>query len=478
MKINSRRGKIAAMLEIKGISEPLREALIKAFDFENPQYAVAARFSPWGPPKGVNARIVLAYSDADTVYLPRGLDPEGVLDADLLDEFNRIDWKYALSKAPVKFPQINLTLNSAQEEILLKLKQGLNKNKRPFGTFVFISSTSTGKTIAMSAAARLLGQRTLILVPTDLIMRAWVNDLTKMYAGIEIGMIRQKVWKIGEHYTIASVQTLARRKALWPELINQIGTVIVDECDLASQPSIYQFLTEFPARYILGATATVGRDNFYMDSALGRPLHRVVQTSGDTEHSMHIEDAIIVRTRFKYAYKPLELDHHDLINAMVADEERNQLIVEHVYADYMKGRSVALGVKRVAHALYLRELLREKGVVDVRVMRGGDTKKFRSRMIEDVLKGKLTCTVATVDSIKRGANLNRLDSLHIATPVNKVDIEQLAGRIRRRHKNKSDAFITYYLDGNVRYLHNWYAKNIVTAFRKLKIKRFNNLYIA
>ena len=481
MKVNYRHGTISAMLRIRGLSRSLRERIVEAFTFENPAYAQAARFSPWGPPKGINSHVQLAYEEGDSLYVPRGIDPEGILSKQKhLDEFNSINWKYLVSRCPTTFPEKSLTLNSEQKEIHHKLVYAVEKGKRPFGNFCFISPTSTGKTIAMSVCSSYLGQRTLVLCLTDLIMRAWQNDLKKLFnfKDSDLGIIRQQKWIIGPHFTLASVQTLARRKHRWHELIGKIGTVVLDEVDCVAAPSLYDFLVTFPARYMLGASATMKSSNFYLQSCFGHPVHRVAAKSGDTAHSLHISDAHVIRTEFDYEYEAMELDYHDLVDHMVVSEKRNQVIVKNVYSDYCRDRCVLLVVKRVAHALLLHEMLRELGIIDARILKGGDDRKYRDTLIKNVMSGKTTCVVATSEAIKRGANINRFDSLHVAIPVSKSDMEQLAGRIRRKHENKKDAFITYYLDPRVHYLHRWYKKEIVSAFRKLKIKRFEDMYIA
>lgn len=479
-----RYGVIDAMLHIYGSSPRLKEELLNAFTFENPAWAQAARFSPWGPPKAIPKYIMLARETAHCVSIPRGVQPHAQLTAKAQIEFMAINWINRTRSCPVEFPPLKLTLGKEQAALCHAFKLAVKRHKNPFGTYLFIAPTAVGKTIGQAAIAAASGQRVLILCLTNLIKKAWEADLEKAY-GItkkQLGLIQTSTWRIGEHFTLASVQTLARRKDRWDELKELIGCVVVDEVDTIRAPSIYEFVMGFPAKFVIGATATrTGRHyNHYLQSIFGSPVKTIIGSNKDTNSSMAVQDALVVYTDFNYAYTPLELNYHDLTEAMSEDEERNTLIVHHVRQDIKNKLFPLIVTKRVPHVHTLVAMLKEVGIKAVALT--GETNAHRAetdRTLKKIFEHTtIQCVVATSAAIMRGANINPLDILHVTMPENKTNMEQLTGRIRRRYQGKTKCLIRMYVDKNVPYLFGKYKREIVPAFRTLKIPRYVNMFIA
>ena len=481
--LKKRYGEVRSMLYIYGASPRLKHELLQAFTVSNPAYEQAARFSPWGAPKLIPEFIMLAREEGNAVVVPRGILPHAQLSAKGLAEFKSIRWTQKTNNAPTDFPELRVTLNPEQETLLKGYRKAIKENLNPFGTYLFIAPTSVGKTIGQSAIAAIAGQRVLVLCLTNRIMLTWRDDLEKAF-GIpkkEQGIIQQAKWNIGKHFTLASVQTLARRKDRWKELHDQIGCVIVDEADTISAPSIYNFIFEFPARTIIGATAThlSSRHNIYLQAAFGNPVTRIITSYRDTASSMAVQDAFTHNTQFNYKYSPLDLDYHDLTQTMALDEGRNKIIVNQVRLDIKNGLTPLVVTRRVPHVQLLKDMLKEAGV-DCLTITGEDNANRAQvdRDMKQIMAREIKCVVATDRAILRGANINPLDVLHVTMPESKRDLEQLAGRIRRRYDKKTKCLIRYYVDRNVPYLYNKYKREAVAAFRTLKIKRYQDLYMA
>ena len=471
------------MLHVHGASERLRRELIEAFTFSNPAYEQAARFSPWGPPKLIAKTVCLATNDNGVVQVPRGIMPHAQLSEQSMKEFNRIKWVNKTRDNPVKFPPLQVTLNEEQNTLIKGARDAFEKGTHPFGNFLFISPTSTGKSIAQATIAAKLGQRTLVLCLTNTIKRSWQEDIAKAFdiRGSDLGIIQQKTWRIGKNFTLASVKTLAQRTERWPELFDQIGCIILDEADTITAPSIFNFIFGFPARYVVGATATpTGRgNNFYLTSAFGPVVKRVAASQKDTKSSFAVQEAEPIYTNFEYEYQQGNINLHDLTEHLMTDEKRNARIVNRVRLDIKNGLVCLVATKRVGHVEILAEMLKEKGI-KCRTLTGetnssGETTELTYELI---FNGKCRCLIATTAAILRGANINPLSSLHVTMPQSKKDMEQLAGRIRRRHKDKTRCVIRYYVDRNVGYCFNVYKREAVSAFRTLKIPAFKEIYMA
>lgn len=477
------RGEIGAKLVVWDASQRLVDEIDEAFTFKNPLYAQAARFSPWGPPKTIPEYIRLAEVNNGMLAFPRGIMPYAQLSDAAYKEFQRIKWRDATTNAPTTFPPLKVTLNAAQTTLRDAFKQARIKRTHPYRAFLFIAPTSVGKTIAQAVVAASTGQRTLILSLTNWIKKAWLEDLKMAYgySNDEIGLIQQKTWRIGENFTIASVQTLAKRKARWQELFDQIGCIIVDEADTISAPSIYNFIFSFPARYVIGATATSGGSrNAYLQAAFGHVVKRLVSTQSDTESSMALREVEEVHTAFKFEYQQGNLDFHALTEAMLTDEERNRMICHQVKKDWLAGHSPLVVTSRVPHVHLLMEILKEMGVKNAHALTGETNtgKKYSAKLREDIFSRKCRCVVATRQAVMRGANLNPLDVLHLTMPTNKHDLEQTIGRIRRKHPGKKTCRVVYYLDKRTPYLFNVFKREAISCFRKLRVPRYENVFVA
>ncbi len=351
------------------------------------------------------------------------------------------------------------------------------------GLFLLGDFTVTHNTLFTAILARSTAQRTLVLCLTDLIKRSWYDDLLKGL-GLkkrDIGLIQQGKWSIGEQFTLASVQTLARREHLWPELFKQIGCCIIDEAQSIKAPSVYKFIQECPAHYLIGMTATPKDNNFMLYSLLGNPRKRLISEQRTTQTSLALNFVETVSTLFQYPHDPSMLDQHDLAENLSMDEDRNKLIVHQCLKQWKSGESLLIVTKRVAHVHLLAEMLKEAGIDDVNVLTGGTNtdKEYTRQLVKGVLKRNIRCVVATIPAITLGANLNPISRLHLAMPVaDKDTLEQLIGRIRRRADGKRDCGLIYYLDNNVQYLRSIFIKKATAVFRKLKTPGYANTYFA
>lgn len=484
MKIKKIRGTIGCELRIKNAPERLRKQILTAFRYPNPAYVSALKFSPYGyVSPTISPEITLATEEGSRLCLPRGIDIERKLSTKAQALFKRVRWTDNRIAAPVSFPQLQIALNKQQKFILRAFNKDREEREK-FGTFLYVMPTSTGKTIMLAQAAKLLGQRTLVLFNTTQIRKAWYHGLEQAYGLVksDLGLIQQSTWRIGDSYTLGSIQTIARRKQNWDELFKEFGTLIVDEADLVTAPSYWQFVLSCPAKYILGSTATDKpegmKEHIYLRACFGETRKRVMATHRDTDTSMGLQKVRTITTQF--AYKKDHIDWHDLTEHLMSSERRNALIVKQVQKDIAKGLPCLVVTKRLAHVELLYDMLKERGVKANRLTGETNTDTvYTEKLIENILNGKVTCVVATIPAIMRGANLNPLAVLHIAIPAAKKNvIEQLVGRIRRKAKGKKRCICTYYLDVNCSYLFNLYKRIAVPTFRRLKVPEFQNRFIA
>jgi superfamily II DNA or RNA helicase len=485
MQLRTFKGVKGAVLSIRNLPTKVSERLVKLNHIKNPDYENAGRFSAYG---GVNSAI--------PEYLDFAWEFDGITECyrGALEQLpstmsyirGRIHWQDKRTSATVTFPKPLLELNDEQKYCMDALEDVLENNRRPFGNLLFLASTAAGKTILQASVAARLGHRTLVICPTDLIMRAWYDDLLKLY-GLkrkQVGLIKQSKWDIGDYLTLSSLQTLGRRRERWDELNSTFGTIVVDEVQGCAAPTQFQFLTQSPAKYLVGATATTetrSGENHHLKALFGSPIVEVKTYHRETATSLPIKEVRLINTEFRYAHQRDNLDWHDLAMSITGDEERNKLIVANVVKEWSSGRSVLVTTKTREHATLLTEMLLEAGVGNVNEINGStNTNKFYTdKLLKMVKERKVTCIVATLQAIKTGANIPMLDSLHVAMPpANKRDWEQLIGRIRRKAEGKESAIVSYYFDVQTGYMLNLFKRVVVPVLRKLEVPGFKGCFIA
>lgn len=485
------KGDIRRCLRIHRCPEELERALELVLTFANPDYKQVEKYSPYGTQyTKIPQQISLMVRYPKWVEIPRGYDYGKLLTGEALDQFNSIQWEDLRVQAPVEHLKCTATLNDEQRAIAERFRKAQANNERPYGTYSFVSPTSSGKTLAAAYMASTTGQRTLVLCKTNLIRRAWEEDLTKHF-GIprtKIGRIQMKHEVIGEHFTLASLATLHRRQDRLDWLLSHFGCVVIDELQIIGADTIYKTVGNCQSKYVIGVTATDHRKDgkdFLVRACLGRPLIRLENKQEETQSSFPLGAVSLFKTDYEWldpdGYPIDEPDFFAVCDDMRKDKVRNSLIVQKVVEDWKSGRHVLVVSHRIAHCELLLRKLREAGVEDANLLTGStnQNKQYTEGLIQGILAGTIRCVVASKEVVKLGANLNPLDVLHCALPIGSAsDLEQLVGRIRRKYPGKKGCRLVWYHDVNVPYLQRKYKSVLIPVLRKLKVPGYERIYVA
>lgn len=491
MKLKPIRGTLCEALRIYDCPELLRDHLAASLTYANPAYEQAQRFSPWENSR-IPRTVCLLTEYPDYVEIPRGIDWQLQLSDAAKKLWHKIRWEDHRSEFNVKFPPRRLQLNNDQRALQSAFLKSERNKERPFGNYLMVVPTSGGKTIAQALLAETTGQRTLVLCKTNLIKTAWQEDLFKLYGFnlADLGSIQQKTFRVGEHFTLASIATLSRRKALWQELFSSIGCLVIDECQLVGADTIREIVAACPAKYIIGMTATDTRRDgktYLVRNLLGKAVKRIHNKQEETESSLPLADARIVPTNYRYLddkgqpVDRLMLDFTAMVTQMTQDAARNRLIAAEAVKDWRAGHCVLVATPRVDHAEALLKEARLLGVREANLLTGETNadRTYTDKLLASIFAGHCRFLVASLQAVKLGANINPLDRLHLAIPPsNKSDLEQIIGRIRRKHKNKKDAQLTWYYDVLVPYWVSKHKSVFYPVMRKLRVPRYVDLFVA
>jgi len=487
-KIN---GEIGKSLRILNPPHVLAEALVRVLTFSNPDYEKIERYSPHGTKyTKLEPTRCMATLYPDSIEIPRGYDYTDRLPGEAKRLFDSIKWTDKRREVPVTFPNCKATLNEEQAVVVERFKKALAKGERFGNTYTFVLPTSGGKTLLQAYLASLTGQRTLVLCRTNLIRKAWENDLNAHF-GIpfdEIGRIQRAKESIGDVFTLGSIATLGRREFKWEVLFSQFGCVIVDELQITGADSVHKIVSNCPSKFIIGMSATDKRKDgkdFVIHTCLGRPLMRIANKQEETSSSFPLGSVDIIKTDYEWVLESGEVvyepDFYGICEDMRQDKARNDLIVEKVVADWKAGNSVLVVSHRIAHCKKLCDKLVQAGVVDANLLTGETNthKTYTESLIQAIMNRTVRCVVASKEVIKLGANLNPLNVLHCALPIGSAsDLEQLVGRIRRKWEGKTGCRLVWYYDSKVPYMGSKYKRVLIPTLRKLKVPGYTDLYVA
>jgi superfamily II DNA or RNA helicase len=251
-------------------------------------------------------------------------------------------------------------------------------------------------------------------------------------------------------------------------------------------------MTQFPAYYRFGATATPRREDNLQGLlyAICGPVIAKVQRRALKAAGLIVDPVVMVEeTGFSYPYTNMR-QWQPMVRSLIHDRRRNAQIIENIIHDYDSGDHVQLVLSQqidhldlLAKSLQARrpditqELLIAGGTKkdrDGRVVRTiGRTKKEREAAIKSARKGDLRVLFGT-KLADEGLDIPRLDRLHLVFPTRaQGKIAQQVGRIQRRHPRKRDVIVRDYVDEPRVLKNQWFERRKAYVEMELEIVRAN-----
>ncbi len=429
-----------------GYPEELRRAVRRRFSLANPAYQEAVKFDrdtrdlperllyydvrPDGALIVPRGALELVYRDV----LALGLEPHWT------DETHVAD--------PVAFEE-RIALSPAQERAVdgaLGRRMGL-----------VCAPAGAGKTVLGLVAVARRRQPALWLTHTVELARQAVARAGTMLglAPDEIGFIGDGECRVGEQLTIALVQTLAR--GIPPALLG-VGMVAVDECHHIAAEQMADVVARFPARYVLGLTATPYRRD-KLDAVLEFYLGPIVATIDKEDLADRLITPGVVKR--DTGLRPTGDSFTEIVSELVVWPARNALIADDVARAVADGRRCLVLSERVGHVQELTRLLHERGIAAA-ALYGSLGKKARGQVVADMGAGVIDVAVATGSLVGEGFDCPRLDALFLATPVSYHGrVVQYLGRVSRTAPGKRDALVVDYCDDARMLWSTWKNRRLV-----------------
>ena len=423
-----------------------KDNLIIPIIIPNPQYAKAEAMGKWTG--NISKTLQMYYTVGSQLRLPFGIARKFYkLFKNDVSQINALF-------APIRRKTYNssISLREYQKnavEAALKARNG-----------VLVSPCGSGKSeMGLEIAARISG-RTLWIVHTwdlanQILNRAAIryNISKESYGQIAAGKVN-----IGDVFTVATVQTLARVDLA--KIQNEFDCIIVDECQhvCSSADKVTQFekvITSLCAPYLYGITATPYRADGLercMFALLGDIVHEVPQSAvaGNTVPVM----VKFVNTGYTPCIDKITdgdgtLNYAKLISDITENKDRNAVIVGEIQRAAQNGGVLVLS-DRLQHLDVMEKRL--CAVLPYRTARLGIAstkaeKERRARILTDLNNGALNVVFATYKLAKEGIDVPNLRTVGLACHVkDKTTVIQSAVRVARKAEGKEYGTVVDFSD--------------------------------
>ncbi|SMC27624.1 hypothetical protein SAMN02746041_03020 [Desulfacinum hydrothermale DSM 13146] len=301
------------------VSPPVMRKIQERLVFTNPEYEQRHLRGEWigGIPPQINC-----IRKAGRNYLL----PRGFLDQ-LLDLCNKHHQPYKLIDRRRTLEPVELAFHGRLKDYQLQAAQEILERQAA----TLIGGYKSGKTVTALYVIAQRKQPTLVLIPRMDLLEGWITKIVNfLQVPLEqIGVFVRGHHKLGDRITVAHTAEMMR---VWKDVKEQVGFVLLDECQRCPAKVLHQLLPNFDSRYLLGLANTDQRRD-----SLNRLVYFYL---GDVVYSINEKDAregkgiirahVVARpTEFEYPYAGDE-DYSPMLQALMTDAQRTHLIADDI----------------------------------------------------------------------------------------------------------------------------------------------------
>lgn len=364
------------------------------------------------------------------------------------------------------FPDHLKTLRPDQEKLVAAAVSKQNCALR--------APTGAGKTVALFGLLARLKRRALVMVWTEALLRQW-----RERAEEELGLSPDEIGIVGEGKVDVRPLTLGMQQSVVAQfrkgnvpLADAFDVVACDELQRFAAPTLFASVDPFRARYRIGVSADETRKD--EKEFLIYDLFGDVAAKTEEEELLGIGAVVdvevyVVPTNFRAPWYRYRQDFKKLLDQLVADEERNALLLRCARKVAAQGEQVLVFTHRVEHAREVDARLCAAGVPSGVLLGGASERTTFSRSVEGLRSGHLRAGAGTYQAIGQGIDLPTVSRGIAATPVanNRQLLGQVKGRLCRSADGKERGRLFYLLD---RYVYGRKPiVNFVKWFRTVRV---------
>jgi superfamily II DNA or RNA helicase len=278
----------------------------------------------------------------------------------------------------------------------------------------------------------------------------------------QVGIIQGNTKRV-RPITIGMQQTL---KNVGRKYINEFGGIICDEIQRFAAPTFREVIDIYPAKYRIGISADETRKDkkeFFIYDCFGKVVGEIEKEALVKKHKIHEVDIRLIPSEFNFFVKrgeeelqwnelaSEEKNFNDLLDAMIDDEERDEVIWPYVYSCLKTNHTVMLATARVGHAKKWDKKIREAGFTCGLMLGGTKQEDEFQSTVEALCNRNINAGIGTIQKIAQGLDVPTWDRGFVLTPLasNRQRLEQLFGRLRRTAPGKKDAVVYYLFDQHI-----------------------------
>lgn len=426
---------------VRRMSQRQLDVVMQELTLKNPEYISATKFSN-RPVYGIPEYLEFFDIEDNHLVVPRGYP--------LPFEYEIVEDNRLINQG-ITYPPLYIKLRDVQQEAVDAYSRSLERRD---DSGIIVLPTGTGKSITGLYIARQMRQRALIIVQKEDLIDGWTKD-AKVVFGMrpwEVGIIRGKKFHLGKHITITTIQTLSQLPEEQLDIMRgYFGMLIQDEMHRSVADS-YQVINSFPARFKIGLTATLMRND-------GRePIFRFMFGKVGFFYEDVGGDDNILPVTVKLRKAPTEWSPRGkkfviahLRQAVMECRNYNLMLATDIAREYDKGKSCIVFTHLKEHCEVIEGNLVNLGVPRDKIqLYYGDSKTPKDVMKERAEKREVLVTIATYAIATEGTNVKAWERGFLASTVaNEKDTIQAIGRCRRTAPGKEDCIIYDYSFPNI-----------------------------
>ena len=289
---------------------------------------------------------------------------------------------------------------------------------------------------------RQLGKNTLFLMHRNSLIDQWKRNIERYKPNWSIGEIKAGVSDYkGKDIVFSTFQSLMGEHGdQYPEEIwSYFGTICVDELHVCGAEKFGSVAPRFAAKYMFGLSGTIRRLDKCepcFEAVLGSVLHK-------TDEKYRVNAKIFARNTNCDFRTANDLDKVQLVSLLSSSVKRNTLIANDAFKAFKSGRHPVVMAER-------KEILERVSFIVSEL-----AKKENISLVQDFYIGgksenelirasEANIIYATMQMMKEGIDIPRLDTLLLVTPTS--DPEQMIGRVCRRVDGKKEPMVVDYVD--------------------------------
>jgi len=280
-----------------------------------------------------------------------------------------------------------------------------------------------GKTFTALYCAMKLGQKTLVITHTTMLRDQWITEARELF-DMDIGVIGSGEFDIDHAIVVGNIQTVTKHAVA---LSKEFGTIIMDEGHHCPASTFASLIDTMYARYRIGLSGTLirkdGRHVLFKDY-FGPVVHKPPQSHTLNPRVKIVRPGISLTPGEPWVKK---------INNLLYDPDYQDYIATIARINVQKGHRVLVVADRVEFLTRVKEILGE----DCVLVTGETTLEERNAIAAKLETGEITSIAGSRQIFAEGISINILSLLILAGPIsNEVLLEQLIGRIMRKHPDK------------------------------------------